>query len=96
MGIAASSGDAIAVTIDKDLKGVPGWHYNPDKDECPNYVDDAEADKFLAFQLIKGDSTDGIPGLPGKGKGSLNLRSLSLIKKTGSRNLLGVSRRWVR
>lgn len=68
MGIAASSGDAIAVTIDKDLKGVPGWHYNPDKDECPNYIDDAEADKFLAFQLIKGDSTDGIPGLPGKGK----------------------------
>ena len=29
MGIAASSGRAIAVTLDKDLLSVPGWHYRP-------------------------------------------------------------------
>lgn len=30
MGIAASSGKAIAVTLDKDLMSVPGWHYRPE------------------------------------------------------------------
>ena len=67
MGIGASSGSAIAVTIDKDLKGVPGWLWNPDKDAKP-YLNLAEdADKFFARQIITGDTTDGIPGLPKKG-----------------------------
>ena len=30
MGIAASAGKAIAVTLDKDLMAVPGWHYRPE------------------------------------------------------------------
>ncbi len=30
MGIAASSGKAIAVTLDKDLVSTPGWHYRPE------------------------------------------------------------------
>ena len=30
MGVAASSGKAIAVTLDKDLLSVPGWHYRPE------------------------------------------------------------------
>ncbi len=30
MGIAASSGRAIAVTLDKDLLSTPGWHYRPE------------------------------------------------------------------
>jgi 5'-3' exonuclease len=67
MGIAASSGKAIAITIDKDLKGVPGWHFNPDKDSEVRYISEEEADRFFAQQIISGDSTDGIPGLPGKG-----------------------------
>jgi 5'-3' exonuclease len=54
MGMAASSGKCIAVTIDKDLKGVQGWHFNPDKDTDLRYI-------------ITGDSTDGIAGLPRKG-----------------------------
>lgn len=29
MGIAASAGQAVAVTLDKDLLSVPGWHYRP-------------------------------------------------------------------
>tara|TARA_Y100000310_G_scaffold338747_2_gene429316 strand:- start:456 stop:1175 length:720 start_codon:yes stop_codon:yes gene_type:complete len=67
MGIAASSGKAIAVTIDKDLKGVPGWHLNPDKDTEVRFVSKEGANQFFAQQIISGDSTDGIPGLPGKG-----------------------------
>jgi len=30
MGIAASDGKAIAVTLDKDLMSVPGWHFRPE------------------------------------------------------------------
>mgnify|MGYP005817110959 CR=1 FL=1 len=63
MGIYASSNRGIAVTIDKDLKGVRGWHYNPDKDKEPRYVSPEEAERFFCQQWIAGDSTDGIPGL---------------------------------
>lgn len=30
MGIAASAGKAVAVTLDKDLLSTPGWHYRPE------------------------------------------------------------------
>ena len=63
MGIYASTGDAIAVTIDKDLQCVPGWHFNPDKDKKPRYVSKKKADRFFHKQWMTGDSTDGIPGL---------------------------------
>lgn len=68
MGMGASSGSAIAVTIDKDLKGVPGWHWNPDKEKEPRLVSEEEADEFFMCQVIAGDTTDSIPGLPKCGK----------------------------
>ena len=68
MGMGASSGSAIAVTIDKDLRGVPGWHWNPDKDIEPREITTEEADRFFAEQVISGDTTDSIPGLPKCGK----------------------------
>jgi len=63
MGIYASSGRGIAVTIDKDLRGVKGWHFNPDKDKELRYVTADEAERFFCQQWLTGDSTDGIPGL---------------------------------
>ena len=63
MGIYASSNRGIAVTIDKDLKGVRGWHFNPDKDKDVRYVSPEEAERFFCQQWLTGDSTDGIPGL---------------------------------
>jgi len=63
MGIGASSGNAIAVTVDKDLKGVPGWHWNPDKDKDIRYVSKKEAYRFFCMQWLAGDSVDGVPGL---------------------------------
>ena len=63
LGIAASSGEGIAVTIDKDLRGVPGWHYNPDKEDEPRYISPEEAELFFLVQWMSGDSTDNIPGL---------------------------------
>ena len=61
MGINAP--EAIAVTIDKDLKGVSGWHFNPDKDKEPKFVDEDSAYRFFCKQWMTGDATDCIPGL---------------------------------
>jgi 5'-3' exonuclease len=55
------------VSIDKDMAQIPGWHVNPTKDDFPRWVSEEEADYFLALQWLTGDSTDGIPGLPGIG-----------------------------
>jgi len=63
LGIYASSGKAISVSIDKDLKGVPGWLYNPDKDKKPYYISEDEAERWFCTQWMAGDNTDGIPGM---------------------------------
>lgn len=56
-----TKGHGIA-TLDKDLWGVPGWHYNWKKGTLDN-VSELEANRFFYTQLITGDSTDNIPGL---------------------------------
>lgn len=61
-------GDTIIASIDKDLLMIPGLHYNFVKEETtlilPEYGD------FLFWsQLLSGDSTDNIPGIPGMGPG---------------------------
>ena len=63
LGIAASSGDAVAVTVDKDLRGVPGWHWNPDKEDEPQYITPEDAHEFFCIQWMTGDRIDGLPGL---------------------------------
>lgn len=63
MGRAASGNTHIAVTIDKDLRTVPGWHWNPDKEWEPVFVSRTQADHFFHQQWLTGDMTDNIPGL---------------------------------
>ena len=58
---AVQRGHGIA-TIDKDLWGVPGWHYNFKRKELSE-VSPEDADRFFYQQLLTGDSTDNIPGL---------------------------------
>jgi len=77
MGIYAE--ESIAVTIDKDLRGVPGWHYNPFKEDFPTYVSKDEAEEFFCIQWMTGDSTDCIPGLWRVGP----KRAKSFLKKWG-------------
>jgi hypothetical protein len=62
LGIGAvQHGHGIA-TLDKDLNGIEGYHYNWKKKEV--YVVSPEsADIFFYKQLLTGDSTDNIPGL---------------------------------
>jgi len=62
MGIAAvQRGHGIA-TLDKDLDGVPGIHYNWKRKEV-YHVSPEDADRFFYTQLLTGDSTDNIKGL---------------------------------
>ena len=56
----------ILCTIDKDLNQIPGWHYNFVKKET-FWVTEAAALRFFYEQLIAGDPTDNIPGIPGYG-----------------------------
>lgn len=71
-------GKKIIVSIDKDMKSIPGWLFNPDKDKHPHVVMRAEADTFHMYQTLVGDSTDGYKGCPSIGpvKADALLKSL--------------------
>ncbi len=58
---AVQHGHGIA-TLDKDLDGVAGVHYNWKK-RSVYYVSPEDADRFFYTQLLTGDSTDNIRGL---------------------------------
>ena len=60
--------ESCIVTIDKDLDNTPGWHFNWVKGGDPYYVSPEQADLNFYRQLLTGDKTDGIPGIPGLGK----------------------------
>jgi len=57
----------IIVTTDKDLKMIPGRHYNPVKQE-EFFISNEEAMYNFQYQLIVGDATDGILGVSRYGK----------------------------
>jgi DNA polymerase-1 len=63
IGMLVSEGRAIGVTVDKDLRQIPGWHWNPDKEPEPVQVSGEEADKYFYQQWMTGDTTDNIWGL---------------------------------
>lgn len=56
-------GDKILVSIDKDMKTLPGEHYRLRKDERFS-MSLAEADYWHLYQTLTGDTTDGYPGCP--------------------------------
>lgn len=69
----------VICSIDKDLKMIPGYHYVPstgygDNRKPPTFfyqsVDDANM--YFWFQMMTGDATDNIPGLPGVGPMTAN------------------------
>jgi DNA polymerase-1 len=60
-------GPKVIVSIDKDLKQIPGLLFNPDKDEEPTEVTQADAARWHLIQTLTGDQTDGYPGCPGIG-----------------------------
>ena len=48
---------------DKDLNNTPGWHYNPRTRET-YWINELQAERHLWYQMLCGDSTDNIKGLP--------------------------------
>lgn len=56
----------VIVSIDKDLKCIPGKHYNIKTKELST-VTPRDAMRFFYQQLLSGDTTDNIPGVPGIG-----------------------------
>lgn len=69
IGIRATCGKKhtyIMVSIDKDMKTVPGNHYNFDKGTSFK-VTPEEAEMYHMTQTLTGDVTDGYKGLPGCG-----------------------------
>lgn len=61
-------GRRIIVSQDKDMKTIPGWLYNPDKDVAPRWITEEEADYFHLYQTLTGDPVDGYKGCPKVGK----------------------------
>jgi len=60
--------DYVICSIDKDLLCIPGEHYLMHKGkEQTITVSQAEADRHYYEQILSGDSTDNIPGVPGIG-----------------------------
>jgi hypothetical protein len=62
----AASKPFVVVTVDKDLKCIPGYHYNPIKRQL-FHMSANESDKFYWKQVLMGDTVDNIPGLMGIG-----------------------------
>ena len=66
VGIESTRYTGWIVHVDKDLDQLPGWHYNPVKDE-EYYVTEEEGLKSFYLQLLTGDRVDNIQGLKGIG-----------------------------
>ena len=67
------TGEKIVVSVDKDMKTLPGLHVNLTKARdqgqwTPYSVSEPEADYHHMTQAVMGDTTDGYPGCPGIGK----------------------------
>ena len=54
---------SVICSVDKDLDMIPGMHYNFVKDQS-YYVSDEAAIRWFYMQLLMGDATDNIPGIP--------------------------------
>jgi DNA polymerase-1 len=60
-------GEKVIVSIDKDLKTIPGLHNNYAKGHETHTISVSEADYYHLFQTLTGDTTDGYKGCPGIG-----------------------------
>lgn len=70
MGIMSTSENmvgSVIVSIDKDMKTIPGYLLNPQKDEKPRKINEHNANRFWLYQTLTGDTVDGYPGCRGVG-----------------------------
>ena len=64
--IKANRGKTLIISGDKDMKSLPGYHYDFLRDEFSD-ISEEEADHWFYMQTLMGDSTDGYSGCPGIG-----------------------------
>lgn len=68
MATCGLSGDTkVIVSTDKDMRQVPGLLFNPDKDDAPQTISEADANLWRLEQFLTGDSVDGFGGIKGYG-----------------------------
>jgi DNA polymerase-1 len=81
-------GNAVVVSIDKDMKTLPGLHLNPMHDSAPMSVSAIEADYRWMLQTMAGDPVDGYSGIPkiGPAKGQ------KVLGRIGEKTLSGMWR----
>lgn len=65
-------GEKIVVSIDKDMKTIPGLHVNyqharDNENWEAHFITEEMADRYHLFQTLTGDQTDNYPGCPGIG-----------------------------
>ena len=60
-------GRCVICSIDKDLKQIPGWHYNWNKMGKPQWITQEDGDFWFYYQILVGDTADGYKGCPGMG-----------------------------
>lgn len=53
----------VLVSPDKDLNNTPGWHYCPRK-KYHRWITEDQATRHFWYQMLTGDSTDNITGVP--------------------------------
>lgn len=63
----AHNNKSIICSIDKDLRMIPGWHYNIKTGE-KSFVEREEGMRFFWKQMLMGDPVDNIQGVPKIGK----------------------------
>jgi DNA polymerase-1 len=60
-------GKKIIVSVDKDLKQIPGWFFSPMHSDPPLRISEHDADWWHFMQTLTGDAVDGYKGCPGIG-----------------------------
>lgn len=55
---------SVIATLDKDLRQIPGFHYNWNKDTKPVYISQEHGEYMHRYQTLVGDPTDGYSGCP--------------------------------
>ena len=74
----------VLAAMDKDLWNTPGWHFNYDPRKwTTEYVTVAEADYNFIRQLVTGDRSDNVPGLPRLAQSSVERLALEGVRAGG-------------
>lgn len=80
--------DTVICSLDKDLKMVPGWHYNWTTDVLREVSED-EGYRWFMYQLLIGDSTDNIIGCGHDEQGVYGPRAKKAGQQYTRRNGIG-------